>query len=103
LFFQVNIPSSVVILVPHCQKGKGPEKERGGRREGAGEKKGLEKGRGQRKVGWYALENGSRWRMGVAREQKPLENGRRWRMGGAGEWQALEKSSGQRNLVAGET
>jgi hypothetical protein len=37
---------------------------------------------------WEALENGSRWRMGVAGEWELLENGSRWRIGVAGEWYA---------------
>jgi len=29
---------------------------------------------------WHALENGSRWRMGVAGEWESLENGSRWNL-----------------------
>jgi hypothetical protein len=51
---------------------------------------------------WESLENGSRWRMGVAGEWESLENGSRWRMGVAGEWESPENGSRWRMGVAGE-
>ena len=48
---------------------------------------------------WESLENGMRWRMGVAGEWKSLENRSRWRIEVAGKWKPLENG---RLVGAGE-